>query len=118
MRERVGCRPRSFAGSAGSALDGLRAIAILAVALQFGFGAEVYFYGPLYGLDGFVMALVVAGLVTVRPSTRGFAWLSSRPMVFLAAISYTFYLAHGFVVNASRGFAICNGSVRSATLPL
>jgi peptidoglycan/LPS O-acetylase OafA/YrhL len=78
----------------------LLATASIAVALQFAVGTDVYFYGPLYGVDGFVLALVVAGLVTVRSSAGGVAWLSSRPMVFLAAISYTFYLAHGFVVNA------------------
>jgi peptidoglycan/LPS O-acetylase OafA/YrhL len=78
----------------------LMATTCVAVALQFAFGTEVYFYGSLYGLDGFVLALVVAGLVTVRAAAPGVAWLSSRPMVFLAAISYTFYLAHGFVVNA------------------
>jgi peptidoglycan/LPS O-acetylase OafA/YrhL len=70
-----------------------------AVLLQFCFGTEVYFYGSLYGLHGLVLALVVAGLVTVRARTPGIAWLSSRPMVFLAAISYTFYLVHGFLVN-------------------
>ena len=91
-----------------------------AVALQFAFGTEVYFYGSLYGMDGFVLALVVAGLVTVRPSWPGVAWLSSRPMVFLAAISYTFYLAHGFLVNAvemvvpeewGRAGSVLSGSV-------
>ena len=78
----------------------LLATTSVAVVLQFGFGTAVYFYGSLYGVLGLVLALVVGGLVTVRSSARGVSWLSSRPMVFLAAISYTFYLAHGFVVNA------------------
>jgi peptidoglycan/LPS O-acetylase OafA/YrhL len=76
----------------------LLAVAAVAVALQFTTGTAVYIYEHLYGLDGLVLALLLAGLVTTR--TAGVAWLSSRPMAFLAAISYTFYLAHGFVVNA------------------
>jgi peptidoglycan/LPS O-acetylase OafA/YrhL len=75
----------------------LLAVASVALLLQLGVGTEVYLYGDLYGLDGLVLALLLAGLVTTR--SRGVAWLSSRPMVFLAAISYTFYLVHGFPTN-------------------
>jgi peptidoglycan/LPS O-acetylase OafA/YrhL len=75
----------------------LLAVASVALALQFTTGTAVYIYGDLYGVHGLVLALLVAGLVTTRAS--GVAWLSSRPMAFLAAISYTFYLVHGFVVN-------------------
>jgi peptidoglycan/LPS O-acetylase OafA/YrhL len=75
----------------------LLALAAVALLLQFVTGDAVYVSGHLYGLDGLVLALLLAGLVTTR-SPR-IAWLSSRPMAFLAAISYTFYLAHGFVVN-------------------
>jgi peptidoglycan/LPS O-acetylase OafA/YrhL len=75
----------------------LLAVACVALLLQFTTGTEVYFYGRLYGLHGLVIAFLVAGLVTTQ-SPR-VAWLSSRPMAFLAAISYTFYLAHGFIVN-------------------
>ena len=76
----------------------LLAVASVALVLQLGTGVDVYFYGDLYGLHGLVIALLLAGLVTTR--TRSVAWLSSRPMAFLAAISYTFYLIHGFAVNA------------------
>jgi peptidoglycan/LPS O-acetylase OafA/YrhL len=49
-------------------------------------------------LSGYLLTtLLLRGLVTTR-SPR-IAWLSSRPMAFLAAISYTFYLVHGFLVN-------------------
>jgi peptidoglycan/LPS O-acetylase OafA/YrhL len=75
----------------------LLAVASVALALQFTTGTAVYIYGDLYGVHGLVLALLVAGLVTTR--APGVAWLSSRPMAFLAAISYTFYLVHGFVVN-------------------
>jgi peptidoglycan/LPS O-acetylase OafA/YrhL len=76
----------------------LLASAAAAVALQFGTGTDVYLYGDLYGLHGLVLTALLAGLVTTR--SRGVAWLRSRPMVFLGAISYTFYLVHGFCVNA------------------
>ena len=75
----------------------LLTVAAAALVLQFATGTEVYFYGDLYGLHGLVLALLVAGLVTTRSPLV--AWLSSRPMAFLAAISYTFYLIHGFFVN-------------------
>ncbi|SOE00955.1 acyltransferase family protein [Blastococcus haudaquaticus] len=76
----------------------LLAVAVVAVVLQLATGTAVYIYGDLYGLHGLVIALVLAGLVTTH--SRHVAWLSSRPMAFLAAISYTFYLIHGFFVNA------------------
>jgi peptidoglycan/LPS O-acetylase OafA/YrhL len=76
----------------------LLTVVSIALVLQFTAGTEVYLYGALYGLHGLVLALLLAGLVTTR-SPR-VAWLSSRPMAFLAAISYTFYLIHGFFVNA------------------
>ena len=75
----------------------LLAVASVALALQFTTGTAVYIYGDLYGVHGLVLALLLAGLVTTR--SPGVAWLSSRPMAFLAAISYTFYLVHGFLVN-------------------
>jgi peptidoglycan/LPS O-acetylase OafA/YrhL len=75
----------------------LLAVASAALLLQFTAGTEVYLYGNLYGLHGLVLALLLAGLVTTR--SAGVAWLSSPPMAFLAAISYAFYLTHGFVVN-------------------
>jgi peptidoglycan/LPS O-acetylase OafA/YrhL len=76
----------------------LSATTALALVLQFGAGTDVYIYGDLYGVHGLVLAAVLAGLVTTR--SRSVGWLSSRPMVFLGAISYTFYLVHGFCVNA------------------
>jgi peptidoglycan/LPS O-acetylase OafA/YrhL len=75
----------------------LLAVAAVALVLQLAAGIEVYIYGDLYGLHGLVIALVLAGLVTTR-SPR-VEWLSSPPMVFLAAISYTSYLIHGFPLN-------------------
>jgi peptidoglycan/LPS O-acetylase OafA/YrhL len=75
----------------------LLAVASVALALQFTTGTAVYIYGDLYGVHGLVLTLLLAGLVTTR--SPGVAWLSSRPMAFLAAISYTFYLVHGFLVN-------------------
>jgi peptidoglycan/LPS O-acetylase OafA/YrhL len=75
----------------------LLTLAGVALSLQFATGTAVYFYGDLYGVLGLVLALLLAGLVTTRSGSV--AWLSSRPMAFLAAISYTFYLIHGFFVN-------------------
>ncbi|TFV63564.1 UNVERIFIED_ORG: acyltransferase [Bacillus sp. AZ43] len=76
----------------------LAAVAAVVLVLQFATGTAVYIYGDLYGVHGAVIALLVAGLVTTRSPRVG--WLSSRPMAFLAAISYTFYLVHGFFLNA------------------
>jgi peptidoglycan/LPS O-acetylase OafA/YrhL len=73
-------------------------LASAAVWLQIATGTDVYIGGRFYGLDGLVVALLLTGLVTTRSS--GVRWLSSRPMAFLAGISYTFYLVHGFLVNA------------------
>lgn len=75
----------------------LLAVATVVLLLQFTTGTAVYIYEDLYGVHGMAIALLVAGLVTTR--SRRVAWLSSPPMVFLAAISYTFYLVHGFFVN-------------------
>jgi peptidoglycan/LPS O-acetylase OafA/YrhL len=75
----------------------LLAVTSVALVLQLATGIEVYIYGDLYGLHGLVIALVLAGLVTTR--SPHVAWLSSGPMAFLAAISYTFYLIHGFPLN-------------------
>jgi peptidoglycan/LPS O-acetylase OafA/YrhL len=76
----------------------------------------VYFYGVL----GLVLALLPAGLVTTRSASV--AWLSSRPMTFLAAISYTCYLIHGFFVNGVETVVPEHwdrlGSVVSAALSL
>ncbi|WP_324275156.1 acyltransferase [Blastococcus brunescens] len=75
----------------------LLAVTAVVLLLQFTTGTRVYIYEDLYGVHGLAIALLVAGLVTTR--SRRVAWLSSPPMVFLAAISYTFYLVHGFFVN-------------------
>ena len=92
-------RERTYAAVATLARPrNLLAVAVVAVLLQFATGTSVYIYEDLYGLHGLVIALVLAGLVTTH--SRSVAWLSSRPMAFLAAISYTFYLIHGFFVNA------------------
>ena len=56
--------------------------------------------GNLYGLHGVLLALLLAGLVTTR--TRAIAWLSSRPMVHLGALSYVLYLIHNFFLNAAE----------------
>jgi peptidoglycan/LPS O-acetylase OafA/YrhL len=76
----------------------LATVTAVVLLLQFATGTAVYIYEDLYGVHGAVIALLVAGLVTTR--SRRVAWLSSRPMAFLAAISYTFYLIHGFFLNA------------------
>ena len=98
----------------------LLTLTAVALVLQFATGTAVYFYGDLYGLYGLVLTLLLTGLVTTRSS--GVAWLSSRPMAFLAAISYTFYLIHGFFVNGVEMVVPEHwdrlGSVLSAALSL
>ena len=92
-------RPRTYAVLAHLGRPRvLLAVAAVAVGLQVGVGSAVYIYGHLYGVHGLVLTLLLAGLVTTR--ARGVGWLASRPMAFLAAISYSFYLIHGFAVNA------------------
>ncbi|MCW2682661.1 MAG: Peptidoglycan/LPS O-acetylase OafA/YrhL, contains acyltransferase and SGNH-hydrolase domain [Blastococcus sp.] len=74
----------------------LLAIVAVATTLQLATDA-ILLEGPLYGVHGVLLAALLAGLVTTR--SRGVSWLSSRPMVFLAAISYAFYLTHNFALN-------------------
>jgi peptidoglycan/LPS O-acetylase OafA/YrhL len=57
----------------------------------------IFVQGPLYGVHGVLLSALLAGLVTTR--SRRVTWLSSRPMAFLAAISYVFYLTHNFFLN-------------------
>lgn len=72
-------------------------LAVVGTAIVLQFGTDRVLNWPVYGLHGVVLALVLAGLVTTK--TRWVDWLKSRPMVFLAAISYVFYLVHNFVIN-------------------
>jgi peptidoglycan/LPS O-acetylase OafA/YrhL len=98
----------------------LLAATAVAVLLQLGAGTEVYIYGDLYGLHGLAIAFLLVGLVTTRTVRVG--WLSSRPMIFLAAISYTFYLIHGFFLNGVEMIVPAGwgrpGSVLSFTVAL
>ncbi|WP_454699202.1 acyltransferase family protein [Arthrobacter humicola] len=77
----------------------LMAITILTVALQFG-TAAILPGQPLYGAFGVVVATLLAGLVTTK--SRAVGWLSSRPMVYLGALSYVIYLTHNFVINGAE----------------
>ncbi|WP_193607721.1 acyltransferase family protein [Nocardioides lijunqiniae] len=92
-------------------------LATALVALQLS-TAEVLPQGRLYPVFSLVAALVLAGLVTTT-STRA-DWLGSRPMAYVAALSYALYLLHNFGLNAAEsvlpsdwGFA---GSLLSTTV--
>jgi peptidoglycan/LPS O-acetylase OafA/YrhL len=74
----------------------LLSVTAVAVVAQFA-TAEVLPYGDLYGFQGMLITLVLIGLVTT--TTPRIGWLSSRPLVFLATISYAFYLLHNFFLN-------------------
>lgn len=71
----------------------------VALLMQFG-SSEALPGGSLYGPYGLVLTLVLAGVVTTKASFV--RWLSSRPMVYLGAISYVIYLIHNFVINAAE----------------
>jgi peptidoglycan/LPS O-acetylase OafA/YrhL len=109
--------PRTYAAAATMGRPPvLLGLAALVVMLQFGTTAVLE--GPVYGLFGAVIALLLTGLVTTR--SRGVNWLGSRVMVFLAAISYVFYLVHNFVINAvesvmPEGWGIAGALLSAAT---
>ncbi|WP_134741603.1 acyltransferase [Nocardioides sp. 503] len=69
------------------------------VALQLS-TAQVLPQGRLYPVFSLLAALVLAGLVTTS-STRA-DWLGSRPMAYVAALSYSLYLLHNFGLNAAE----------------
>jgi peptidoglycan/LPS O-acetylase OafA/YrhL len=62
--------------------------------------AEVLPQGRLYPVFSLLAALTLAGLVTTS-STRA-DWLGSRPMAYVAALSYALYLLHNFGLNAAE----------------
>jgi peptidoglycan/LPS O-acetylase OafA/YrhL len=69
------------------------------VVLQFG-TAEVLPQGWLYPVFDLVVALTLVGLVTTTSTRVG--WLGSRPMVYVAGLSYALYLLHNFGLNAAE----------------
>ena len=77
----------------------LAGVVLLAIALQLGTD-EILGGGRLYVAYGFVVACVVIGLVTsAHPE---YNWLSSRPMLYLAGLSYVLYLIHNFGLNLAE----------------
>lgn len=72
---------------------------VVCVTLQFGTG-EVLPTGWLYPVFSAVVALTLIGLVTTRSSAVN--WLGSRPMVYVAGLSYALYLLHNFGLNAAE----------------
>lgn len=67
--------------------------------LQFG-TSGVLLEGWAYGLLGIFMAVLLTGLVTTRSSAV--RWLSSKPMAYLASLSYVLYLIHNFFLNGAE----------------
>jgi peptidoglycan/LPS O-acetylase OafA/YrhL len=97
----------------------LLALAIATVAVQFGTNAIILGHF-LYTVYALLIAALMAGLLTT--TSRGTGWLTSRPMVRLAELSYALYLIHNFglnfaekIVPKGHGFA---GSLASTVLGL
>lgn len=88
-------------------------VLVALLALQVG-SDQIDAYGDLYWLYGLLVAPLVAGLVVTR--SRGVGWLSSRPMVHLAAVSYVFYLLHNFVLNGVESALPTGGGLPGSVL--
>ena len=91
------------------------AIVAATLALQFG-TPEVL--RSLYVVYGFVVAALVAGVVTARSSDTKF--LSSRFLVYTGKLSYVLYLVHNFGLNAAEAIIPANlelfGSILATVL--
>jgi peptidoglycan/LPS O-acetylase OafA/YrhL len=85
-----------------STLGRPRVLAVVTIAvLIMQFGTELIGRGkPLYGLYGMLITLLIIGIVSTR--TRAIDWLSSRPLVYIGALSYVLYLIHNFGLNAAE----------------
>ena len=77
----------------------LLAIATVVVIVQFS-SDQIHPMGDLYGVSGELYTLLLAGVVTT--GSTWVRWLGSRPLVFIAAISYVLYLIHNFFINAAE----------------
>lgn len=97
-------RPRVFLG-----------VLLVVVALQLGTD-RIELDQPGYVAYGLPVTLLLAGLVTGRH--RGVAVLSSRPLVFLGAVSYAFYLTHGFALNLVQALLPATGVAQGVIAPI
>jgi peptidoglycan/LPS O-acetylase OafA/YrhL len=89
----------------------LLALAIATVAVQFGTNAIILGHF-LYTVYALLIAALMAGLLTTTTS-RGTGWLTSRPMVRLAELSYALYLIHNFGLNFAEKIVPQDGFVGS-----
>ncbi|WP_285138389.1 acyltransferase [Microbacterium sp. lyk4-40-TSB-66] len=73
--------------------------ALLAVSLALVLYPDIALGTPLYVPYGLLWAVTIVSLFTAPPGAATTV-LSSRPLLFIGTVSYSFYLTHAFVLNA------------------